>query len=66
MRCLPYTHEQLTQARQALTAFDALCRDHGPAEAEALRQTAWDMLTEDRAARIDASWMAVPSPRDAA
>lgn len=63
---LPYTSEALAEARLTLTSFDALIRDHGLTEAIELRQRAWAMLAEDRAARLDARWDAIRSPRDAA
>ena len=62
----PYTSEQLAAARLTLTCFNALVRDNGLTEAKELRQTAWQMLAEDRAARLDARWDASRSPRDAA
>lgn len=46
----PYTTEQVAQARQVVTNFDAILRDNGAVEADELIKTAWEILLADAAA----------------
>ena len=65
----PHTTDEVAQARTVVTHFDDMLRTHGVTEAVELRETAWDILLADHAARLLARRRAIlrrAEPGDAA
>lgn len=61
----PHSPDEVAQSRTVVTQFDAILRDNGPVEAAELRETAWQILLADHAARLIARRRALlrqPSP----
>ena len=48
---LPYTADEVAQARTVVTHFDKMLHHHGPEEAGKRRGKAWSILRADAAAR---------------
>ena len=48
---MPYTADEVAQARTVVTHFDKMLHHPGPIEAHELQDTAWMILRADAAAR---------------